>query len=148
MSEKSHNCRFFNGTINQKCLAGVPYDAVLADAMIPVCGFAIPCIVSSRRTKDYDAETHFPARAACCQRLALFSAEETAAHRAKLAEQMAAFDLLHPIISRVKRTHSGRNWSGTEECPACHARLSISHSARNGHCSVKCQNADCVSLIM
>lgn len=50
-----------------------------------------------------------------------------------------------PIIAKVKQSHSGEDWKGTETCPVCFGVLFLTHSSYNGHVWGKCETKDCLS---
>ncbi len=50
-----------------------------------------------------------------------------------------------PLIAKVKAEHEGKDWQGTERCPACGGTLHLTHSSYNGHVWGRCETTDCLS---
>lgn len=54
--------------------------------------------------------------------------------------------LVLPIVTQVKMDHRGQNWLGEVDCPTgCGGKLSLSHSAYNGHVWGRCSTNNCVA---
>lgn len=65
--------------------------------------------------------------------------EESAAHA---MEFLRRFELVAPIVARLKREQVGKN--GREPCPVCGGMLDWNCSARNKHVAMRCSTADCI----
>ena len=66
-----------------------------------------------------------------------------AGHEAHISRILTAMAVVAPI----RKTHKGKDWVGTVECPICKGQLKVSHAALNGHIWAKCETQGCVSWI-
>ena len=141
--KQAGTCRHFNGIglrdDDKRCDAGVNYREHVGGPNLGWC-LRMPCVRVGGINRD-------PSEVVECDLYEEPSSEEIAESNAELQRLLDRIEMTIPLIERIKREHRGEIWTGTEPCPVCGAKLSLSHSAINGHVCVKCETDGCVSWV-
>lgn len=128
-------CKHFNGVQHPACDVGVVYDSLPGFPCIKIYGADGP----RERVNEHCLD--------CCAKYEEPSAKELADYRAMVDADIAKMRTLTPLLTRIKREHKGRSWSGIEICPACGGKLHIAHAGCNGHMRGQCETPGCVAWI-
>jgi hypothetical protein len=119
-------CVHFNGIGNRKCKAGKDY---------PFSAAELVCFKDRYYVDGQCEARHFPTE------------EEIADKEKEVTTMFKTYDLLSPIISRLKKEHRGKDYAGIETCPSCGGVLNVTHAKLNGHVSIVCVSNKCFSMI-
>lgn len=129
--EADTECRHRCSMMEKCCKAGVNFKE-LGDGKLGL-GMSMPCY--------YVAGT-IPIH---CDKYERRTIEEVQAEDAYMEARLAQHMLVFPLVSRIKKEHKGRSWSGVEECPVCKGKLHLSHASYNGHVHGQCETEGCLS---
>lgn len=150
-------CKFFNGTANAQCEAGVSYGAVARDHdpiefRRTVGGKPVGVVQTSRRSLPCIPSHNLGG--AVCDKCVCPTPEEIAAEEREAAERMERFSLCRDaIVAHLggpwKRGTPGAAGAGAIDCPACKAERSLrfSRAGINGHIHAHCETKGCASWI-
>lgn len=150
-------CKHYNGLQSGRCEKGVDYRETFGRAdgimlRLPCIQFYVrPC--AGRGTyvrageptmrKEVDRRDQ---QEISCPHLELPTAEEVAADRAALDEQMRKTMLaLQAVYAWRVRQRPQQDRREVVECPVCRGRLHLSKSAYNGHVHGRCETEGCVA---
>jgi hypothetical protein len=128
----ANQCRFFNGVQNKTCKAGVRYDAIKTDRILPCLAIGH----SAKMTPDQ--------RRNLCPKLEFPSAEELAEDQKRIDAAIAELMKANDVIAKVKNEHRRKDWIGVEVCPICGGKLHMTHAAYNGHVHGRCETPGCL----
>jgi hypothetical protein len=141
MTKRKGCCRFFNGTVHDKCDAGVNYRQLVGG---PDVGWLtrLPC------HKKYRIDGY-----ATCDKFTEPNEKEIAESQAVEEESLRHIKAILPYINRMKQKYGWdkprrRGKRGTEQCPCpvCkEGTLKIEISGTNGHTCGRCSTAGCVN---
>lgn len=128
--------------MKHECSAGVNIEALVTEQ----CGpsrfgrhFMLPCHTG------IDDET----RKATCSKCSIYTVEEHAAMREEIERDMdaavARIKMTMPLVAKIK---SGKEESGSDQCPACHTgSVQWRRSGYNNHVAMRCSTPDCINFI-
>ena len=134
LREQLKKCRHFNGTMNERCEAGVKYAGVRGKEPIPGRGYPLPCLLEPGPT---------------CEQCSPRTEEEIDAMIAEFDRSFAGMAKARKAVVEA----IGSPWKkgsphvhGNVLCPVCGAgRLVYSRAGYNGHIHAQCSTKDCVA---
>ncbi len=134
-NRNKNKCKFFNGIMNDTCIAGVAYADVRKEREPKGTGYALPCLSDEGAT---------------CEKCIFPTDEEVLAARKLMAERIENMGKARAAIV----AHCGGPWKkgvlgsrGIIPCPACGTAdsLHFTRSGYNGHIAASCKTEGCVS---
>lgn len=134
--KKPGKCRFYNGTVNETCEAGVNYRQLAGEPEFG-WGTRLPCLAKYATGPDV----------AKCTKREEPTPEEIAESEAELKKSMEQFNLALPLVASMKKKYKGQSASEIVECPVCKGKLHLTIAASNGHVWGKCLTLNCLSWI-
>lgn len=137
-------CKHFNGTVNDKCRAGIIYQDVTPDPGTAGSALRLPCRSVPGSFNSPSQLEHFNRRGTCAKYEEPTN-EELAEYWRRSEEMFARHAKAMTVIAKVKKEHKGQIWQGVEVCPVCGGKLHMSHAAVNGHVWGRCETKDCLS---
>lgn len=134
---KENRCKYFNGTINDVCEAGVNYKQLAGE---PEYGYGtrLPCFTDNPFAKDKDAAK------VACDKFCLPSADEIRERNNEIRKILEQQAKVTPLIIALKKEYKGRSAQVVRECPICGGKLHMSIAAYNGHVHGKCETENCL----
>ena len=124
-------CRYFTGTVNKKCDAGIEYESVIPNGIQP---FKAPCMLKYKGSIE-------------CSKYEEPTKEELKESEDRIQAFISKLRISGPLIKRLKKKYKGVSKVGVEKCPVCKGRLAFSIAEINGHIWLQCETKDCLSMI-
>ena len=140
-------CKHYRGAFHKtECKAGVLFDDVVPEPERRE-GYMlrIPCIQDQDRHKLSVRQLDEFRKRGSCDQYEEPTDEEIASFEEGMKKRVEMMQATIPLIQEIKEIHRGENWNGTVVCPICEGKLSLTHSAYNGHVWGKCETEGCLS---
>jgi hypothetical protein len=132
-------CIHFNGTVNDRCDAGVNYRELAGEGEAPFA--RLPC-------SDEFPKPRFGRPRVACDRKELPTPEQLAADKAEIEASMEKHRKAAPFFGGIRKSYEGTSASGVADCPACEiGELRWRIAGSNGHIHAKCSTIGCLNFM-
>lgn len=123
----------------EACKKGIVYDEVATKGHFG-SALRLPCVRGLGRPAEGQEVAH-------CPHLQFPTLEESQAHEKEIQAYIEGLTIVGTALVPIRRTHKGRDASGTIECPKCKGKLHWRHAGYNNHMRVCCETPECVNWI-